>query len=77
MNTTIGRIRCCGDCLAGEHDIDTENWRTDYLWLVRSKCVCRDCDCTFVRAHIEHPRFDQRHYQPCVRGRRRRRSWTR
>jgi len=65
------RGRCCGDCLAGDHDLDRESWRTDFLRLVRECCACADCDCTFAKVLIEEPRFDQRHYQPAT-GRKRR-----
>ena len=65
------RVRYCGDCLAGNHDLDTESWRTDFLCLVRQRCACVDYDCTFQKVLIEEPCFDQRHYQRVV-GRKRR-----
>lgn len=65
------RVRCCGDCLAGDHDLDKESWRTDLLRLVRQRCVCADCDCTFGKVLIEEPCFDQRHHQPGVSRKRR------
>jgi hypothetical protein len=64
MGAHEARIRYCGDCLAGEHDLDRDSWWTDFLRLVRRKCVCQDCDCTFSRVIVEEPRFDQRHYRP-------------
>ena len=58
------RVRCCGDCMSGDHDLDRDSWRTDFLRLVRKHCACADCDCTFAKVLIEEPRFDQRHYRP-------------
>ncbi|HEV2779235.1 MAG TPA: hypothetical protein VGX25_07520 [Actinophytocola sp.] len=72
MDSHHRRVRCCGDCLGGYHDLDSESWRTDFLRLVRRHCVCEDCDCTFHKVIIEEPRFDQRHHQPFARRRRRR-----
>jgi hypothetical protein len=60
----------CGDCLAGDHDLDRDSWRTDFMRLVRRYCACADCDCTFAKVLIEEPRFDQRHHQPAT-GRKR------
>jgi hypothetical protein len=65
------RVGSCGDCLSGNHDLDNNSWRTDFLRLVRQQCACEDCDCTFRKVLVEEPRFDQRHYQP-VTGRKRR-----
>lgn len=65
------RVRCCQDCLAGKHNIDTDNWRTDFLRLERRRCVCSTCDCTFRRALVREPRYDQRHHEPFVHRRRR------
>ena len=64
------RVRYCGECLDGDHDLERSSWRTDLLRLVRQYCVCEDCDCTFGKVLIEEPRFDQRHRSPVV-GRRR------
>jgi hypothetical protein len=64
--STMKRLRYCGDCLAGEHDIDTDNWRTAFMILLRRFCICDDCDCTFGTVRIAEPRFDQRHHQPHV-----------
>jgi hypothetical protein len=58
------RVRYCGDCISGEHDLDSASWRTDFLRLVRLHCACEACDCTFRKVHIEEPRFYQRHQQP-------------
>lgn len=66
------RVRCCGDCLSGDHDLENDSWWTDFLRLLRRKCMCVDCDCTFLKVLVEYPRFDQRHHQPGVVGRRRR-----
>jgi hypothetical protein len=71
MGAHLRRVRCCGDCLAGDHELDAELWRTDLLRLVRQRCVCRSCDCTYGRVTIEEPRYDQRHHQPHVHRRRR------
>jgi hypothetical protein len=64
-------VRWCKDCLAGEHYIHPETWRTDFLLLVRRICECVDCDCTFCRVIIKEPRFDQRHHRPHVHRKRR------
>lgn len=65
------RVRCCGDCLTGDHDLDSDSWRTDFLRLARQHCACVDCDCDFRKVLVKEPCFDQRHYQPVV-GRKRR-----
>ncbi len=71
MDSLNRRVRYCGDCLSGDHDLDSDSWRTDFMRLVRRHCVCGDCDCTFRKVLVEEPRFDQRHFQPVV-GRKRR-----
>jgi hypothetical protein len=71
MGAHMRRVRCCGDCLAGQHALDGVTWRTDLLHLVRRRCVCQSCDCTYCRVTIENPRYDQRHHQPHVHRRRR------
>ena len=65
------KVRCCGECLAGDHDLDSDSWRTNFLRLVRKHCACKECDCTFRKVLVEEPCFDQRHSQPVV-GRKRR-----
>lgn len=66
MGSHHRRRRYCGDCLSGDHDLNSDTWRTDFLRLVRLHCACEACDCTFRRVHVEEPRFDQRHQQPVV-----------
>jgi hypothetical protein len=61
----------CADCLAGNHDLSPDDWQTTFLWLLRRRCVCRDCVCPFRSVHIHEPRFDQRHHQPHVHRKRR------
>ena len=58
------RARQCRDCLAGEHSIHPETWRTCFLLLVRRQCACVDCDCTYRRVRVEEPRYHQRHHRP-------------
>jgi hypothetical protein len=71
MGCATHRVRRCQDCLAGEHSIRPETWRTAFLLLVRRQCTCVDCDCTFRRVRVEEPRYHQRHYQPHVHRKRR------
>ena len=66
------RVRHCGDCANGHHDVDRDGWRTDYLLLVRQRCACADCDCTFHRVFVRQPCVSQRHHQPGIVGRKRR-----
>ena len=72
--TSVGshrlRVRYCSGCQNGDHDLDCDSWRTDFLSLVRKHCACEDCDCAFERVFIEDLSFDRRHHQP-VRGRKR------
>lgn len=61
MTCATHRARRCRECLAGEHSIRPETWRTGFLLLVRRQCTCVDCDCTFRRVRIEEPRYHQPH----------------
>ena len=57
----LAKHRRCRRCLAGEHDIDSTIFPTQWLVLRRKRCLCQDCACDFLGVEIEQPRWDQRH----------------
>lgn len=72
------RVRYRRHFIAGGHAmLDSRLWRTDFGALVREPCECTECDCTFRKVFIEHPRYDQRHYRVDVPPRRRSRRRVR
>jgi hypothetical protein len=48
------RLRYCGRCVSGEHELRFDFWETRQCRLQRQKCDC-DCDCPYYRVLIEKP----------------------
>jgi hypothetical protein len=53
------RMRYCGNCVSGEHELGIDNWETRHCRLQREGCKC-DCDCPYYRVLIEEPRCERR-----------------
>lgn len=69
------RMRYCGKCVSGEHELGTDAWETQHCRLERKCCQC-ECDCSYSRVLIEEPKCARRRaWRRWPAGKRQPRGW--